>query len=112
MELPVSDARCLARKLTTARWASETALKVPAILQRCLMGATIAAMMLGGAVRCLAQQLTNGTLSVTVNSQDGSYQFGTIGGPSALQASIGALVDHAWLRPGSYPSHSVSESPF
>ena len=74
-------------------------------------GRAFAALTLG-AVRCPAQQLTNGTLSVTVNGQDGSYQFGPIGGQSALQASTGALVDHTWLRPGSYPSRSVSESPF
>ena len=49
---------------------------------------------------------------MTVDGQNGSYQLGPIGSQSALQASIGALVDHTWLRPGSYPSHSVSESPF
>jgi alpha-galactosidase len=83
----MSDARCLIRKLV------------------------IAALTLT-AVPSSAQQLTNGTLSVTVNGRDGSYQLGPIGSQSALQASVGALVDHAWLRPGSYPSHSVSESPF
>jgi alpha-galactosidase len=65
-----------------------------------------------GAVPCLAQQLTKGTLFVTVNGQDGSYQFGPTGSQSALRASTGALIDHTWLRPGSYPSRSVSESPF
>jgi alpha-galactosidase len=88
-----------------------TTRKVPAVLQCSMMGAIIAALTLG-AVRCPAQQLTNSTLSVTANGQDGSYRFGRMGKPSALQASVGALVDHAWLRPGSYPSHSVSESPF
>jgi len=76
-----------------------------------MMGLTLAALLLG-AVWCPAQQLTNGTLSVTVNRNDGAYQFGPIGGPSVLQSSIGALVDHTWLRAGSYPSHSDSESPF
>jgi alpha-galactosidase len=107
----MSDAQFLIRELTIARRAIETARTMVAILQYCLMGATIATLMLG-AVQCPAQQLTNGTLSVTVNGQDGSYQFGLIGRPSALQASVGALVDHAWLRIGSYPSHSVSASPF
>src|SRR5450759_1525943 len=64
------------------------------------------------AVPCPAQQLTNGTLSVTVNKQDGSYQLGSISSQSVLQANVGALVDHTWLHPASYPSHSVSESPF
>ena len=64
------------------------------------------------AVPCSAQQLTNSSLSVTVNKQDGSYQFGLVGAPSTLQASVGAQVDHTWLRAASYPSHSVSEAPF
>jgi alpha-galactosidase len=107
----MSDVQFLIQKLTIARHAIETTRKMLAALQCSMMGATIAALTLG-AVPCSAQQLTNGTLSVTVNRQDGSYQFGPIGSQSALQASIGALVDHTWLRPGSYPSHSVSESPF
>jgi alpha-galactosidase len=107
----VSDARSLIPKLTIARRASEARRKILTILQCSLMRAVIGALMLG-AMPCPAQQLTNGTLSVTVNGQGGSYQFGPIGGPSALQASVGALVDHAWLHPGSYPSHSVSESLF
>src|ERR1017187_7852732 len=106
----MSDAQCLIRKLTIARRAIETARKVPAVLLF-RMGVTLAALTLG-AVRCPAQQLTNATLSVTVNRQDGSYQFGPIGSQSALRASIGALVDHIWVRSSSYSSHSVSESPF
>jgi alpha-galactosidase len=98
-------------KLTIARRASETTRKVLAALQCSMAGAFVATLMLGG-VRCPAQQLSNGTLSVTVNGQDGSYQFGPTGGQSALQAGTGALVDHTWLRAGSYPSRSVSESPF
>jgi hypothetical protein len=107
----MSNARCLSQKLTIARRAIETARRMLAVLHSSMMGATIAALTVG-AVPCLAQQMTNGTLSVTVNREDGSYQFGPIGNPSALQASTGALVDHTWLRPGNCPSHSVSESPF
>ncbi len=107
----MSDAEYLVQKLPIARQAIETARKVFAVLQVGMAGALVATLTLS-AVRCPAQQLTNGTLSVTVNSQDGSYQFGPTGGQSALQASSGALVDHTWLRAGIYPSHSVSESPF
>jgi alpha-galactosidase len=107
----MSDARCLSQKLTIARRAIETARRMLAVLQSSMMCATIAALTVD-AVPCFAQQMTNGTLSVTVNREDGSYQFGSIGNQSALQASTGALVDHTWLRPGNYPSHSVSESPF
>jgi hypothetical protein len=80
-------------------------------LQYGIVSATVAAWTLG-ALPCRAQQLTNGALSVTVDGQSGSYQLGPIGAQPALRASIGALVDHTWLRPSSYPSHSVSESPF
>jgi alpha-galactosidase len=104
----MSDAPCLIQKLTIA---IETTRKVLTVLQCSMTGVIIAALTLG-AVPCPAQQLTNGALSVTVNSQDGSYQFGPAGSQSVLQASTGALVDHTWLRPGSYPSRSVSESPF
>jgi hypothetical protein len=107
----MSDAQYLIRKLTIARRAIETARKVLAVLQCSMMGAIIAALTLG-AVRCPAQQLTNRALSVTVNRQDGSYQFGSLGSQSVLQAGIGALINHQWLRSSSYPSHSVSESPF
>ncbi len=46
--------------------------------------------------------------SVTVNRQDGSYQFGLPGSQSVLQAGTGALINHQWLHSSSYPSHSVS----
>jgi len=75
------------------------------------MRAAITALMLGP-VWCPAQQLANGTLSVAVNKQNGEYQFGPIGGQPTLQSSTGALVDHKWLHVSTYPSRSVSESPF
>jgi hypothetical protein len=49
---------------------------------------------------------------VTVNRQEGTYEFGPHGSQSVLEAGIDTLVDHQWLRPSSYPSHSVSELPF
>src|SRR5271166_247343 len=107
----MSHARRLVQKLTIARHALEAALKPLAVLEYRIICATIVATMLGGAP-CPAQQLTNANLSVTVNPQDGSYQFGPVGGLSVLQASVGALLDHAWQRAGSYPLHSVSESTF
>ena len=107
----MSYAQYLIRTLTIAQRAIGTIPKVPAVLQCGMMRATIAALMLG-AVPSSAQQLTNGSLSVTVNGQEASYQFGPVGSQSVLQASVGALVDHTWLHGGSYPAHSVSESPF
>jgi alpha-galactosidase len=82
------------------------------LLIGCSMTSALVVVLALGAVQCSAQQLTNDTLSVTVNPNDGSYQFGPVGGQSVLQSSIGALVNHTWMRAGSYPSHSVSESPF
>jgi alpha-galactosidase len=106
----MSGAQCVIRKRTSAS-AVEAPRKVLAVLQCRMMGLTLGTLLLG-TMWCPAQQLTNGSLSVTVNRNDGSYQFGPVGGPSTLQANTGALVDHTWLRAGSYPSHSVSESPF
>jgi alpha-galactosidase len=106
----MSDAQCVIRKRTSAS-AVEAPRKVLAVLQCRMMGLTLGTLLLG-TMWCPAQQLTNGSLSVTVNSNDGSYQVGPVGSPSTLQANTGALVDHTWLRAGSYPLHSVSESPF
>jgi alpha-galactosidase len=103
------------RKLTIARIAIkrviETAQNMLAIPCSKTIGVALAASLLG-AVPCPAQQLTNGALSVTVDSQNGSYQLGPVGSPSVLQAGVGELVNHTWLHPGNYPSHSVAESPF
>ena len=115
----MNDAQYLIRKLTTtqSRIASaiEIARNMPVVLLSRVMGVTLAALLFG-AVLCPAQQspqqLTNGTLSVTVDGQNGSYQLGPIGGQSVLQTGVSALVNHAWLHSGSYPSHSVAESPF
>ena len=107
----MSNTPCLIRTLTSARRAIKTVRNVLAVLQCGVMGGAVAIWTLS-AVPCPAQQLTNGTLSVTVNKQDGSYQLGSISSQSVLQANVGALVDHTWLHPASYPSHSVSESPF
>jgi len=99
------------RKLCTARRETRTARTLFAGLRCRVMGVAVFALLTLGAL-CSAQQLTNGTLVVTVNRQDGSYEFGLIGSQPALRSSIGALVDHKWLHAGSYPAHSVSESPF
>ncbi|MGA8442463.1 MAG: PKD domain-containing protein [Candidatus Sulfotelmatobacter sp.] len=107
----MSDAQGLIGKLTTVRYAIATARKVFPVWQCSMRGAMIAAFALG-AVRCPAQQLTNKALSVTIDRRDGSYQFGSPGSQSVMRAGIGALVNHQWLRSSSYPSHSVSESPF
>lgn len=61
---------------------------------------------------CPAQQLSNASLFAAIDAQEGSYRLGPAGGRAVLHANVAALVDHAWLRPGNYPLHSVSESPF
>ncbi|MGA8866414.1 MAG: melibiase, partial [Candidatus Sulfotelmatobacter sp.] len=61
---------------------------------------------------CAAQQLTNDKLSLSVNSQNGSYQLAVRNGQPVLSARVGAQVDHQWLLSSAYPRHSVSESTF
>jgi alpha-galactosidase len=89
--------------------ARQFAVLLPTLLPT-MIGLTAASLF--GVVECPAQQLSNASLSVTVNAQNGSYRLGPIGSSPALQAGVGALVDHNWLRADSYPSHSVSEAPF
>jgi len=107
----MSNIHCLIGKRTVARRAIKTLPKMRAVFQCGVRGATIATLGLG-AVLCSAQQLTNSVLSASVNSQDGSYQFGPVGAQPTLHSSVGAQVDHKWLRPGNYSSRSVSESSF
>src|ERR1700733_14339102 len=68
------------------------------------------------ALPCVAQQLTNDALSVTVNAQDGSYQLsfheGGHDGQPVLKSRVAAEVDHQWLRSIDYPRHQVAESSF
>ena len=63
-------------------------------------------------LRCMAQQLTNDELSLTVNAQEGSYQLSLHDGQVVLRSRVGAQVDHQWLRSSDYPRHQASESAF
>jgi alpha-galactosidase len=107
----MSDTWRLISKFSTTQRAIQTVRKLFLVLQCRVTYATVVGLALGAPL-CSAQQLTNGSLFVTVNRADGSYEFGTVGSQPALRSSIGALVDHKWLHPGSYPTHSVSESSF
>ena len=64
------------------------------------------------ALPCVAQQLTNDELSLTVNAQEGSYQLSLHDGQPVLRSRVAAQVDHQWLRSGDYPRHQASESTF
>ena len=83
----MTDKNCLIRKLTLARPMIEAARRVLAAFPFAITGMMLAVLLFGVA-QSTAQQLTNGTLSVTVNRQDGSYQFGPTGSQPALQSSI------------------------
>ena len=61
---------------------------------------------------CMAQQLTNDEISLTVNAQEGSYQLSLHDGQVVLRSRVGAQVDHQWLRSSDYPRHQASESTF
>ncbi len=60
----------------------------------------------------MAQQLTNDKLSLTVNSQEGSYQLSLHDGEAVLRSRVAAQVGHQWLRSSDYPRHQASESNF
>jgi alpha-galactosidase len=107
----MSDTWRLMRKLSAARRAMQTERKILSVFRCAVMGIALGTFAVGSAL-CSAQQLTSSTLSVTVHREDGSYEFGSVGSQPTLRSSIGALVDHKWLHSGSYPTHSVSESPF
>jgi hypothetical protein len=64
------------------------------------------------ALPCVAQQLTNDELSLTVNAQEGSYQLSLHDGHPALRSLVAAQVDHQWLRSSDYPRRQASESTF
>jgi alpha-galactosidase len=64
------------------------------------------------ALPCVAQQLTNDGLSLTVNAAEGSYQLSLHNGQPVLRSRVAAQVDHQWLRSNDYPRHQVSESTF
>ena len=61
---------------------------------------------------CIAQQLANDELSLTVNAQEGSYQLLVHGTHPVLTSHVAAQVDHQWLRSRDYPRHTASESAF
>ncbi len=76
------------------------------------VGLAITAGTLMVALPCVAQQLTNDELSLTVNAQEGSYQLSVHGGQPVLKSRVAAQVDHQWLRSSDYPRHQAAESTF
>ncbi len=76
------------------------------------VGLAITAGTLIVALPCVAQQLTNDELAVTVNGQEGSYQLAVHDGQPVLKSRVAAQVDHQWLRSSDYPRHQASESAF
>jgi alpha-galactosidase len=65
---------------------------------------------------CWGQQpalLQNEALAVTVRPSDGSYEIRAAQSTQpALAASIGAEIDHQWLRSNRYPHHKATASTF
>ena len=76
------------------------------------VGLAVTAGILMAALPCVAQQLTNDELSLTVNAQEGSYQLSLHDGQPVLRSRVAAQVDHQWLRSSDYPRHQASESTF
>ena len=76
------------------------------------VGLAVTAGVLIGTLPCVAQQLTNDQLSLTVNAQEGSYQLSLHNGQPVLKSRVAAEVDHQWLRSSDYTRHQASESTF
>jgi alpha-galactosidase len=76
------------------------------------LGLGVTAGILMAALPCVAQQLTNDDLSLTVNAQEGSYQLSSHDGQPVLRSRVAAQVDHQWLRSSDYPQHKAAESTF
>jgi alpha-galactosidase len=51
---------------------------------------------------CPAQQLSNGALSLSVDSRAGTYQISSPDGRKVLSARVGAEIDHRWVRSSEY----------
>jgi len=59
-----------------------------------------------------AQELTNDTLSVTIDAKDGSYQFSRRGESAVFKSHVAARIDGQWVRSNDYPNHLAEESTF
>jgi alpha-galactosidase len=61
-----------------------------------------------------AQRLTNRSLAVTVEAQNGSFQIAAQSNPGhpVLNARPGAQIDGQWLRSSDYPQRRAAESTF
>jgi hypothetical protein len=64
------------------------------------------------ALPCVAQQLKNDKLSLTVDAQAGSYQLRLRDGQPIFTSRVAAQVNQQWLRSSDYPHHEASRSTF
>src|SRR5271165_3943616 len=78
----------------------------------CNVGIAIIAVALSVIAPCVAQQLKNDKLSLTVNAKDGAYQLALRGGQIIFTSGVAAQINHEWLRSSEYLRHQVSESTF
>jgi hypothetical protein len=62
----------------------------------------------------LAQQLTNASLAVSVQAENGTFQVAARATPAhpILKACPGARLDGQWIRASDYPQHRATESTF
>ncbi len=65
-----------------------------------------------GALSAGAQELTNETLSVKVDSKHGWYQIARRGERAVLTSGVAAKVDGRWLKLSDYAEHTAIESAF
>src|SRR5580693_9338681 len=78
------------------------------------VGLAVTAGILMGTLPCVAQQLTNDQLSLTVNAQEGSYKLSLSShdGQPVLKSRVAAEIDHQWIRSSDYPRCQASELSF
>ncbi|MBV8891962.1 MAG: hypothetical protein JO266_08345, partial [Acidobacteria bacterium] len=61
--------------------------------------------------RAAETELRNEALRVRIGA-DGSYLLAAGNKPPIIRASVGAEVDHHWLKSAEYPKHDLAESEF
>ena len=58
-------------------------------------------------------KIQNQKLAVTVRQEDGSYEIiDHDAHRRVLRATVGAQLDHQWLKSNEYPTHEISQSRF
>src|SRR5215472_18700179 len=58
------------------------------------------------------EPLSNGAMTVRVDTQQGSWSVGFPSGPVIVRARAAVLVEHRWVRSSDYPHRAVTRAAF